>query len=469
MRTLLTLVRKDLIGFLRNRAALTLTFVVPIALIFIFGQVFGLNRKDSGPTGIRLAVVNASSEPAAAKLVDALRAEKSFRVITEFINPDQSRRPLTEDDARAQIRDRQLRFAVVIPHDLIAENEFGLHLKILSDPRNEIETQLVNGLLQKTIFSNVPELLGQSLQARAKKFLGDDSLKRFNGTVATAVASAFGGDAAEIQRRIESGDLGLGTLSSTGKPAPKAADPSLRTLAAPPSTPANADGEKKPVDDIFSRLVRIEKEQVVGKDVKSPDATRVIGGQAMMFLLFALSGSAAAFFDEKNSGIFQRLLASPVTRAHLLWSRFIYGVVVGLVQLVVLFFAGQLMFGVDVLGHLGLLLVVSTAAAAACTAFGMFIAAFTPNAQAASGLATLLVLTMSATGGAWFPTALMPEFMQTIGKFTLVYWSMEGFAQVLWAGQSLVQILPTIGILAGIAATVMSLAVWRLNRSKLFE
>lgn len=469
MRTLLTLVRKDLIGFLRNRAALTLTFVVPIALIFIFGQVFGLNRKDSGPTGIRLAVVNASSEPAAAKLVDALRAEKSFRVITEFINPDNTRRPLTEDDARAQIRDRQLRFAVVLPRDLIAENEIGLHLKILSDPRNEIETQLVNGLLQKTIFSNVPELLGQSLQARAKKFLGDDSLKRFNGTIATAVAGAFGGDAADIQRRIESGDLGLGTLGSPAKSAPKPADPALRTLAAPPPAGPAAEPEKKPADDIFSRLVRIEKEQVVGKEVKSPDATRVIGGQAMMFLLFALSGSAAAFFDEKNSGIFQRLLASPVTRAHLLWSRFLYGVVVGLVQLVVLFFAGQLMFGVDVLGHFGLLLVVSAAAAAACTAFGMFIAAFTPNAQAASGLATLLVLTMSATGGAWFPTALMPEFMQTIGKFTLVYWSMEGFAQVLWAEQTLIQILPTVAILAAIAATVMSLAVWRLNRSKLFE
>ncbi|MEO5959174.1 MAG: hypothetical protein ABIZ49_12090, partial [Opitutaceae bacterium] len=70
MSILLTLVRKDFANFFRNRAAFTLTFVVPIVLIYIFGQVFGLNRKDTGPTGIRLAVVNASDNPAAQKLVD---------------------------------------------------------------------------------------------------------------------------------------------------------------------------------------------------------------------------------------------------------------------------------------------------------------------------------------------------------------------------------------------------------------
>ena len=484
MSVLLALVRKDFANFVRNRASLVLTFVVPIVLIYIFGQVFGLNRKDSGPTGIRLAVVNASATPAAQVLVDALKAEKAFRLVTEFTNPDKSRRPLTEADVRAQIRNRELRFAVVIPADLISAENIGLHLKILSDPRNEIETQLVNGLLQKTIFSNVPQLLGQSLQTRARAYVGEERLTRFNRSVASAVATAFGEDEQEILRTLEAGDFGLGRLTRPATPA----DASLRNLTAPaagnvgaspadargrpPGTPLqgqSASAQKKAEADLFSQLVRIESEQVVGKDVKSPAATRVIGGQAMMFLLFALSGSAAAFFEEKNTGIFQRLLAAPVTRAHLLWSRFLYGVLIGLVQLVALFGAGQLMFGVDVTGHLPLLLVVCTAAAAACASFGMLIAAFSPNSRAADGLATLLVLTMSAMGGAWFPLSLMPEFMQTIGKFTLVYWSMEGFAQVLWAGQSFVQILPTLGILIGIAAGVMALAVWRFNRSKLFE
>ena len=162
-------------------------------------------------------------------------------------------------------------------------------------------------------------------------------------------------------------------------------------------------------------------------------------------------------------------MISPVTRAHLLWSRFVYGVLLGLVQLTALFLAGRVLYGIDVFGHVGLLLIVCAAAAAACTAFGMFVAAFTPNAQAAGGLSTFLVLTMSATGGAWFPMSMMPHFMQTVGKFTLVYWSMEGFGQVLWAGNTFLEILPTIGILGAIAGGVMAVSIWRLNRRKIFE
>ncbi|MFI5336269.1 MAG: ABC transporter permease [Opitutales bacterium] len=450
MRTLLTLIRKDLAVFLRNRAAVALTFLVPIALIYIFGLVFGLNRKDSGPTGFPLAVVNASGQPAASALVEALRAEPSFRVITGHANPDGTERPLTVDEARAAIRNREYRFALVLPADLIAGDRLGLHLQILSDPRNEIETQMINGLLEKTIFTSVPQLLGQSLQARAKDYLGAARLQEFNGTIAGAVSKSFGGDPEEIRKRMERGDFGLG-----------------RTVGGQAAT--GAGNNASPAGGALSQLVKIDREQVVGRDVKSPDATRIVGGWAMMFLLFALSNGAAAFFDEKNSGLFQRLLSAPVSRAQLLWSRFIYGVLLGLVQLIVLFSAGQVLYGIDVTGHLGGLLVVCTAAAAACTAFGMFVAAVSPNAQAAGGLATFLVLTMSATGGAWFPLSLMPEFMQRVGKFTLVYWAMEGFAQVLWAGDSLAALLPTVGVLVAIAAGVMGIAVWRFNRRRIFE
>ncbi len=446
MRIILTLLRKDFANFIRDKAAVSLTFLVPVALIYIFGQVFGLNRQDSGPTGIRLAVVNQSDNPAAQKLVDALKAEKSFRVLTHRVNADKSERPLTEEDLRPMIRDREFRFALVIPRDVIATRGFGLHLRILSDPRNDIETQTVNGLLQKAIFSNVPQLLGQSLQAGARKYLGNPRLDQFNGELAVAVTRAFGGDVEGTKQALAEGDFGLGALRAAGQ-----------------------SGQQGAAADFFAKAVKIENEQVVGKDVKSPEATRVVGGWAMMFLLFALSHSAAAFFEEKKAGLFQRLLSAPVRRAHILWSRFLYGVLLGLVQLTALFFAGRLMYGIDVLGNFGNLVAVCTAAAAACTAFGMLLAAISPTAAAANGLATFLVLTMSATGGAWFPVSFMPEFMQTIARFTLVYWSMEGFSQVLWAGQSFLQILPTVGVLLGITAGVMAVAVWRFNRGAIFD
>lgn len=442
MNAIRVLLYKSFARFLHNKTAVTLTFLVPVAMIAIFGQVFGINRKDSGPSGIRLGVVAASPSDATKKLVAALKAEKAFGVVTEYTNPDESKRPFTEADARQLIRDRKLRYAVIIPD---ATSGMGLTLKILSDPVNEIEAQTVNGILQKTLFSNVPQLLLQSLQARAKAHIGEERLKTFNSGIARSVVEGFGGNLDEITAAVTEGDLGADT-----------------------SGPGEAKGAGG-TPDFFSRIVKIEQEQVGGAQVKSPGATRLVGGWAIMFLMFALSGGAISLFEEKKSGMLQRLLAMPVTRADILWSRFVFGVLLGLVQLITIFVFGSFLYGIEILPHLGGLALVAVATAAACTALGMLIASVSSSPDAASGLSTFVILTMSACGGAWFPISFMPDFMQVIARFTVTYWAIDGFTQVLWARNSLVQLLPTLGILLAIAGGVMSVAIWRFNRGRLFD
>jgi ABC-2 type transport system permease protein len=472
MSQVLILLRKSLLSFWRAKAAVTITFLVPIALIYLFGHVFGLYRESPPPAGIKLAVVNLSAEPAAGKLVEALQAEKGLRLITEHKNADGTRRPLTEADVRAAIKDNDYHFALILPADLLPEKAFGVRMKFLSDPRNQIEAQMVNGLLQKTVFSHVPELLGASLQREARRFLGSPRLQTFNRTMADTVADYFGGDREEIFARMNSADFGFGALGQISTPTAKPIDPSLRrldTAAQPVAAVAEAKSATSAVTDVFSKIVKIESEQVTGKQVSNPMAARTVGGYAIMFLLFAVSGSAATLFDEKNSGIFVRLLSAPVRPAHILWARFLFGMILGLVQISVMFLAGRIFFGLEVFDHVGALLAVGLSASAACSAFGMLVVAISPSAAAAQGISTFVVISMSAVGGAWFPTSLMPEYIQKFSKLTIVYWAVEGFTDVLWAGQSLLEVLPKVGILAAIATGVMLIAVWRFNKGTLFD
>lgn len=480
------LLRKSLLSFWRAKAAVIITFLVPIVLIYLFGHVFGLYRKDSGPVGIPIAVVNLSQEPAAQKLITALTAEKAFHVITTRDLGQGVTRPLTEADVRAALHDNWYRYALILPADLLPDDAFGVRMKFLFNPRNEIEAQMVNGLLQKTVFSNVPQLLGQSLQKRARSFLGNERFERFNRTIANTVADNFGGDREKIYQRAISGDLGFSELNRTEAETTPAPPPGLRRLDSAPApngpgaqsqssklegqNPAAAPPQDQPSStDIFSQMVKIETEQVEGKEVKNPMAARLVGGYAIMFLLMAVSASATTLFEEKSSGVFQRLLSSPVRPAHILWARFLFGMILGVVQITVLFCAGRVFFGLEIFSHAGALFAVAVSAAAACSAFGMLIAAIAPNAAAANGIATFVVISMSAVGGAWFPVSFMPDYIQAVSKFTLVYWAVEGFTDVLWAGRSLLEVLPKIGILAGIAAGVMAVAVWRFNRGRLFD
>jgi ABC-2 type transport system permease protein len=306
----------------------------------------------------------------------------------------------------------------------------------------------VTGILQKTLFTNVPELLGQSLQARAQSLVGSERLDRFNSEMASTIARAFGGNEAEIKARMADGQFGIERLGRAG---------------AAQGSPA-AGGS-----DALSSIFKIDAVQVAGNDVKSPAATLLVGGWAMQFLLFAVTASATGLFWEKQGGIFQRLLSGPVTRSDILWSKFLYGVCLGLIQLVVLFFAGELLYGIQVGAQIGHLVVVCVFAAAACTSFGMLVASISPTPEAARGIATFVILLMCAIGGAWFPVSFMPEFIQRFSRLTLVYWSMEGFSQVLWSHASFAELLPTLGWLTLMTAVVMSFSVWRFNKGKIFD
>ena len=448
MNPILVLLRKDFAILLKDKVSIMITFAVPFAMIYLFGLIFGVNSTDSGPTGIPFAVVNQSDNPAAAKLVEALKAEKTFRVITDFTTDGKAMRPLAEEDIAPLMKADRFRFALVIPRDLVRTEAIGLHLKTYSNPRNEIESQIVNGILQRTLFTNVPELLGQSLQERARHTIGSARLDQFNSAIASAIARQFGGNEEAIRARISNGNFGFGAAG-----------------AAAPGSGVSSQG----ASDVLSNIVKIDNVQVVGKDVKSPTATLLVGGWAIQFLLFAVTASATALFREKEHGIFQRVLSAPVSRSDILWSKFLYGICLGLIQLMALFAAGQVLYKIDVASHLPLLAVVCVFASAACTSFGMLIAAISPTPESARGLSTFVTMLMSAIGGAWFPVSFMPEFIQKLSRLTLVFWSMEGFSQVLWAHASFTELLPTLGYLTLITSLVMAVAVWRFRKGRIFD
>ena len=63
----------------------------------------------------------------------------------------------------------------------------------------------------------------------------------------------------------------------------------------------------------------------------------------------------------------------------------------------------------------------------------------------------------------------MPSFMQAISQFTLTYWAVDAFQATLWQGSPLIGLLPNLGILAAIAAVLLSFAVWRFKTGDLFR
>jgi len=276
------------------------------------------------------------------------------------------------------------------------------------------------------------------LQREAKSFLGDTKADTFRADIAGIVSDYFGVDKDEILKSMTAfniADLG------------------------------NSDSSSSDNLDVFNRLVKFDSEQLVGTEVKNPGVTRMVGGWAIMFLLFTLSGTATSIFEEKQEGTLKRIICMPVSRNQFLWAKYIFAILLGIVQLSVLFLFSYFIYDVDVFSNIFNLAVVILVSAAAAVAFGMVITAYSKSLAQANGIATLLIMVMSALGGSWFPVTLFPEWMQHVAKFTLTYWSVEAFLQVLWRNAQIKDIIfPYIIILLGIAIVVNYLALYLFKK-----
>lgn len=440
MKTLLNLIKKDYILFWHDKVAVGLTFIVPAALILLFGSIFG--GSGGNASGIRLAFLNQSNTRIAKKIESTLDTTSTFRIIKTYTDDEGKEVPFDTTSIKDYIIKGSASSALVIPEDAYTDTSFGLKLKFFYNPKNELEMKIVQGLLQQTIMTQIPEIFNQSMMRRSEEYLGKEKGTKFNNKLASVISEYFGVDTSDILRQ------GFYSFES--------------------DTTEEDTAASKGASEFFNNIVKLDKEQLVGKEVNNPGATRSVGGWAMMFMLFSITGSATSLFDERNSGVTLRILSAPVSRTDILWSKYLYNISLGIIQLFVLFFAGYLFFNIDIFSNFGNLFLVILCSSAAATAFGMVLAAFSKTNAQANGLGTFLILTMSAVGGAWFPTFLLPQFMQIISKFTIVYWSVEGFLQVLWNGGGLVDILPSLGVLIGIGTLVNAVSFWRFKKGDIF-
>jgi ABC-2 type transport system permease protein len=168
-----------------------------------------------------------------------------------------------------------------------------------------------------------------------------------------------------------------------------------------------------------------EKESPVG-------LIHAVAGTAIMMLLFSVTGMGSAMLEEKQEGTLKKLMMAPINPSSILFGKMISVNVISILQLIIMFIYGWLMFGLDLPGHIFSTMIMIVCTAFACSAFGVFLVSIAKSKAQVQGLSTLIILTMSAIGGSMIPSFIMPAFMQKLSVFSVNYWGIQGFYDVYW-------------------------------------
>ncbi|MGB1707100.1 MAG: ABC transporter permease [Rubripirellula sp.] len=211
------------------------------------------------------------------------------------------------------------------------------------------------------------------------------------------------------------------------------------------SPAGDSSHERFGIEESLQRQVEIV--DVMGEGKANPVVSMYASGIAVMFLLFGATGGGGALLEERENQTLDRMLSTQMSMDQLLLGKWFYMSSIGVLQVGVMFIWAQLVFNVDLMGHLDGFLMMTVVTALAASAFGLFLATLCKSRGQLNGLSVILILTMSALGGSMVPRYLMSDELQQYGLWTFNAWALDGYTKVFWRELPVDALAPQLGVL----------------------
>lgn len=186
-------------------------------------------------------------------------------------------------------------------------------------------------------------------------------------------------------------------------------------------------------------------------------------GIFLMFTMFTVIFQAGDILQERHDGTWGRVLTTPVSRGSILGGKILGAYVVGFFQVSVLFLAGRFLFGINY-GPRPLLVAAILAVFLLCaTGLGILLSTVVRTVAQLQALTPIVVTATCMLGGCYWPLEIVPETMQTIGKFTPQAWAMMALDEIVSRGAGMPDILLPMAVLAGFSLLFFGLGVTRIK------
>src|ERR1700688_1236637 len=366
----LALVRKDLKLFFNDRKAVIVGLLVPIVLASFFGYMFGGQSGKAETSKVPVLVIDQDGSDISRGLINQLASDKYLDV-----------KPSTLDAAREAVRKGKATVAIVIPKDFGKDAGHALftgenkpQLGVLYDPSHNVELGMVRGILSGAVMQTVSKEMFTGIGGREmvnESLAQVENNPRISAEDRKALRHLLGGVNELNEQREREGESGQGAISG---------------------------GLTMPYDT---------REQAItsGKDIEYNGYAHAFAGMGIQFILFMGLDVGIALLTLRQSGLWQRLRAAPLSRTMLLGSRTV------------------------------------------TAAFGLMVAALGETVEATRGYSIMATLIMVMLGGAWVPTFVFPAWLRKLTVVVPTRWAMDGLDGMIWRGLGFSSALAPIGVL----------------------
>jgi ABC-2 type transport system permease protein len=211
-------------------------------------------------------------------------------------------------------------------------------------------------------------------------------------------------------------------------------------------------------------VIKLETEKI--GEVEEENASNwAISGYLVMFVFFAAAIGAESIVRERQNHTLERLLTGSVRREAILGGIFAGTAAKGLIQIVIFWVVGILLFNADLGLSPAAVIILSILMVIMSSAFAIMLATFVKTQRSAGSIAVLTSLVLAPLGGCWWPLFILPKWMQSLAKITPHGWANTGFNKLMLFGADFGDVVPEMLVLVGFAIVFGIIAVWRFRTS----
>src|ERR1700731_866640 len=372
----LALVRKDLKLFFNDRKSVIVGLVVPIVLASFFGYLFGGQRGNAETSKVPVLIIDQDGSDISRGLITQLAGDKTLDV-----------KPSEFGAAREAVRKGKATAAIIIPKDFGNNAGRALfsgankpNLELLYDPSHHMELGMVKGILNGAVMQIVSK----------EMFTGASGRQTVNEALVQV----------ENNRDLPAEDR-----------------KALRDLLGSVQHLNERQSEREAQGEAGSRLSgglnlpydTHEEAITSGENVAYNGYAHAFAGMGVQFILFMGLDVGITLLMLRQTGLWQRLRAAPLSRSMLLGSRTVSASLTAGFILFVLFSFARIVFGVRILGSFTGFVGVCAAFSLMTAAFGLMVSSLGETVEATRGYSIMATLIMVMLGGAWGPTFIFPK------------------------------------------------------------
>ena len=419
-------IKKDVRILFRDKVAIALMFVMPIALVIVITSVQNSTFQLVNKNRLSILVTNLDTGQASAQMVKAIGKIGMFKVSLTAKDPN----PKTLAE---QMRSKDAVLGIIIPADFSA--------RISARSKNIAGKALTSFGLQ-----------GDSTKSKPSGGLNPLTFY-FNPVLQESIRLSVKGALQSSLQMVQSRET-------------------LRSLY-------YSINEKQLPDTLENEMLNNHTE--VNEVPVSKDGTRTTPNAtqhnvpawtifAMFFIIMSLGQSVVR---EKLTGSFVRLKTLPTNFLVALLSKQLTYLVITMLQALVIFSMGIYLFPYINLPRLGLpadifALVLTTFVTGWCAvSYAICVGVFAESQEQSNGYGAVSIVILAAIGGLMVPSFAMQGFFKSAADYSPLHWSLEAYYALFLQGGTLKDVIGNLGALFGITVVIQILIYIGLKRKHL--